>query len=71
VIDRFASWRRDTLVKANDGQDVAVDLALGAQLLTGAAVRAKGVGRRALTAYAEALAAAPEASRPPWRTIRS
>jgi len=29
VIDRFASWRRDTLVKANDGQDVAVDLALG------------------------------------------
>jgi starch synthase (maltosyl-transferring) len=59
VIDRFASWRRDTLVKANDGQDVAVDLALGAQLLTGAAVRAKGVGRRALTAYAEALAVAP------------
>jgi len=39
-IDRFRSWREDTLKKVNSGQDVSVDLLVGAQMVEEAIPRA-------------------------------
>ncbi len=42
--DHFAGWRRDTLAKIGAGQDVALDLTEGAELVRSAADRADGDG---------------------------
>ncbi len=54
-VDRFRSWRRDLAKKADAGQDVRVDLMVGAQLVEEAAGRAKGTDREALRKAAAAL----------------
>ncbi len=41
-IDRFESWRRDLIKKADAGQDVSVDLLVGEELLEAVIPRAKG-----------------------------
>jgi starch synthase (maltosyl-transferring) len=62
--DRFKSWRRDLAKKVDAGQDVAMDLLIGAGLLRDAARRASGPDAQALARSADDLAAtgaAPEA----------
>ncbi|HMD46632.1 MAG TPA: alpha-1,4-glucan--maltose-1-phosphate maltosyltransferase [Acidimicrobiales bacterium] len=47
VPDRFGTWRRDLRARADDGQDLAVELLVGAEIIEAAAGRAGGdVGRR-------------------------
>jgi len=55
-VDHFGSWRRDLERRVDAGQDVAVDLRIGAALASPAAERAKGVDRRSLEKYAALLA---------------
>jgi len=50
-IDRFGSWRRDTTVKIEDGQDVTVELLAGADMVDKAAGRAVGLDRRLLRSF--------------------
>jgi starch synthase (maltosyl-transferring) len=54
-VDRFRSWRRDLAKKADAGQDVRVDLLVGATLVEEAAGRAKGADREFLRKAAAAL----------------
>jgi len=54
-VDRFRSWRRDLAKKADAGQDVRVDLLVGAMLVEEAAGRAKGPDREALLEAADAF----------------
>ncbi|MEW6248745.1 MAG: alpha-1,4-glucan--maltose-1-phosphate maltosyltransferase [Nitrospirota bacterium] len=56
--DRFKSWRRDLAKKVEAGQDVAMDLLIGAGLLKDAARRAAGSDAQALARSADDLAAA-------------
>jgi starch synthase (maltosyl-transferring) len=56
-IDRFGTWRRDLAKRVEAGQDVAVDLEVGALLVDGAARRARGEQGRALRAWAKRLRA--------------
>lgn len=63
-IDRYETWRRDTLKKAEAGVDVSVELADGRKLILAAAERASGSGRARLEEAAESLAPdAPTLSR--------
>src|SRR5262249_19827315 len=39
-VDRFLTWRRDVRIKANAGQDIAIELIEGAVLIRNAAARA-------------------------------
>ncbi len=57
-IDRFGTWSRDLEKRLDAGQDVAVDLAIGARIVAAAAGRAEGEEARALARYAERLGAA-------------
>jgi starch synthase (maltosyl-transferring) len=54
-VDPFATWRVDTRTKAEAGQDIAVELLQGAELVEGAAARAEGRDRAALEDRAETL----------------
>lgn len=54
-VDRFATWRYDLQKRVAAGQNVAVDLLIGADLVTEAAAAAEGEVSRALTAFAELL----------------
>ncbi|HXF91190.1 MAG TPA: alpha-1,4-glucan--maltose-1-phosphate maltosyltransferase [Nitrospiraceae bacterium] len=56
--DRFKSWRRDLAKKVEAGQDVAVDLLIGAGLLKDVARRAAGPDAQALARSADDLEAA-------------
>jgi starch synthase (maltosyl-transferring) len=49
-LDRFGSWRRDLEKRIDAGQEITVDLEIGARLVTAAAARAEGEDRRALEA---------------------
>src|SRR4051812_25401361 len=51
-VDRFGSWRRDFVKRAEAGQDLSVDAQIGAQIVRDAAARAKGADARALKAWA-------------------
>jgi len=57
-VDRYGTWLRDLLARADAGQDVSEELPLGAALLSRAAARAGGADRRRLAGAAEALAGA-------------
>jgi starch synthase (maltosyl-transferring) len=67
-IDPFSTWSRDVEKKLGAGQDVTIDLAAGAQLLTEASKRARGKDRQRLGQLALQL---PElsASEPVLRTL--
>jgi starch synthase (maltosyl-transferring) len=54
-VDHFQTWRRDVRVKADDGQDVSVELTEGALLVGEAADRAAGADASWLKARADAL----------------
>jgi starch synthase (maltosyl-transferring) len=60
-IDRFGTWRHDLAARVEAGQDVVSELAAGAELLAGAATRARGPDRELLVTAAERLANAPSA----------
>jgi starch synthase (maltosyl-transferring) len=55
-VDHFATWRRGLLRKAEAGQDVAVDLLIGAELILAAAGRGTGPEAARLTEIAGAVA---------------
>jgi starch synthase (maltosyl-transferring) len=54
-IDRFRSWRRDLAKKLKAGQDVAMDLLVGAELVEKALARASGEDAGRLKSWASAL----------------
>jgi starch synthase (maltosyl-transferring) len=54
-VDPFHSWTRDLVKRLDAGQDVTVDLQIGAQLVAAAAERATGDEQRALQESASAL----------------
>jgi starch synthase (maltosyl-transferring) len=54
-VDPFHSWTRDLVKRLDAGQDVTVDLQIGAQLVAAAAERATGDDQRALQESASAL----------------
>jgi starch synthase (maltosyl-transferring) len=54
-IDRFATWRSALEKKISAQQDVRVDLLIGAELIEGAAGRARGEDARFLLAWARRL----------------
>ena len=54
-VDRFLTWRRDLAKRIEAGQDVAVELAIGAGLVAAAAARATGADRSRLDEWARAL----------------
>jgi starch synthase (maltosyl-transferring) len=54
-VDSFMTWRRDLRARVNAGQDVAIELLVGSDLIAAAAQRAKSVDQRTLTLAAVAL----------------
>lgn len=60
AVDRYGTWLRDLHARADAGQDVRGELAVGAGLLARSASRASGTDRRLLAAAAECLAGATE-----------
>lgn len=54
-VDRFKTWARDLAKRVEAGQDVAVDLQIGAGLVDDAARRAEGPDALVLRSYAAAL----------------
>ncbi len=54
-MDPFGTWRRDLQKRVDAGQDVEVDLMIGAGLVEQAANRAKGPARRTLKAFAKRM----------------
>ena len=53
--DAWATWRRDLRTRIEAGQDVAVDLLIGADLVAGTAERARGSDATTLAAWAAEL----------------
>jgi len=58
-VDEFATWRDDLAARADDGQDLTVELQTGAGLIEAAAMRARSSERRILIELAGALLGAP------------
>jgi starch synthase (maltosyl-transferring) len=54
-VDRFLSWRRDLSKRIDAGQDVAIELVVGAELVAAAAARASGADQRQLRGWADRL----------------
>ena len=54
-IDRFGTWRRDLEKRVDAGQDVGIDLEIGAGLVEAAARRLEGEARRGLREVAREL----------------
>ncbi|MDX1520244.1 MAG: alpha-1,4-glucan--maltose-1-phosphate maltosyltransferase [Anaerolineae bacterium] len=54
-IDRFKSWSRDLAKRVEAGQDVSVELLIGAELIEAASARASGDDAAKLQTYAAAL----------------
>ena len=61
-IDRFGTWSADLEKRLIAGQDVGVDLRIGAEIVAAAARRAEGADARALARHAERLEAGGEAA---------
>ena len=55
-VDHFKSWRRDLAKRVEAGQEVSVDLEIGAALVREAAERAEGADARVLAGLADQLA---------------
>lgn len=54
-VDRFKTWTRDLAKRVEAGQDVTVDLLIGAELVAAAARRASGSDAQTLDEYAAGL----------------
>ena len=61
-LDRFGSWRRDTLIKLSAGQDVQVDMEIGAALFKAYAAERRGAESARLIDAAEELMAGANAT---------
>ncbi len=57
-VDPFLTWRRDLAKRIEAGQEVSVELAVGAELLAAAAARAPDAERQRLAEWARTLAGA-------------
>jgi starch synthase (maltosyl-transferring) len=57
-VDRFQTWRLQLAKRIAAGQDVALELKVGAQLVEAAAARAQGADAAQLSKYAQGLLAA-------------
>ena len=66
-VDRFHSWRRDLRTRAEAGQDLSIELLIGAQLVREAAGRANGLDADQLRAAADLLAS----NRPPQERVET
>jgi starch synthase (maltosyl-transferring) len=63
-VDAFGTWRHDLSIKAEAGQDVAVELLVGAEQIRSAATRAKGEDKKQLDKYARTVGGkGPQAGR--------
>jgi len=62
TVDRFGTWRRELLVKANAGQAIVVELQVGAALVADTTARASRADRAVLLELAQGLQAASEAA---------
>src|SRR3954453_6956414 len=54
-VDHFATWRRDLSKRIDAGQDVAIDLLVGAALVKEAAEHARGTDRERLQEFEQQL----------------
>ena len=54
-VDHFKTWARDLAKRVEAGQDVSVDLLIGAKMVEAARDRASGIEAKWLTTYAETL----------------
>ena len=54
-VDHFKTWRRDLLKRIDAGQDIDIDLQIGAAIVKAAAQRASGKDQETLAAAARAL----------------
>ena len=61
-VDHFKSWRGDLQKRVKAGQDVAVELVVGAQLVEAAAARAAGVDTQKLRSWAKEFSAGEPAT---------
>lgn len=59
-VARFRSWQRDLGKKQDAGQEITVDLQVGARIAEEAAKRARGADRKRLLAFAKAILPAEE-----------
>jgi starch synthase (maltosyl-transferring) len=59
-VDRFKTWRRDLEKRAGAGQDVSLELLVGAQLITGAAEQAGAADELKMREWANVLNSAEE-----------
>jgi starch synthase (maltosyl-transferring) len=55
-VDHWKTWRKDFVKRVEAGQDVTVDLLIGAELVRGAAQRASGADATSLKQWGQALA---------------
>lgn len=62
AVDHYATWRHDLGEKARAGQDIALELQVGADMAGLSAARSRGADRSALLELAEALGRAVEAA---------
>jgi starch synthase (maltosyl-transferring) len=62
VVDEFATWRDELVLRANASQDLSVQLLVGSEILQGCANRAKSSDRRLLAGFADALESSVDAS---------
>ncbi len=54
-VDHFKTWQEGLKKKANAGQDVSVDLLIGAEMIEGSASKTKGEAGTRMSAFAKAL----------------
>jgi starch synthase (maltosyl-transferring) len=59
MVDEFGTWRRDLTARIEAGQDVKLELLVGADLVAAAGQRAKGAERKLLLSAADALRQSP------------
>jgi len=57
-VDRFATWSRDLKARASAGQDLGIELLIGAQLIEQAAKKARGTDRLMLSTISVGLRSA-------------
>ena len=66
-VDRFGTWRYDLQKRINAGQNIEVDLQIGAEIVAEAAADAEGEAARSLKSFAELL---PYFSNDPSRDLK-
>ncbi len=60
IVDPFLTWRKDLIKRIEAGQDISVDLLMGAELVEAAAGRATGADAKRLGVFGDALRTAKD-----------